>query len=318
MLTLKGSIIDSLKILVIGDIMLDHYLYGDCNRISPEAPVPVVEIKSENYTLGGAGNVVKNLVAFNCSVDIISVVGQDESSQIILNKIADYNLSTDGIINDAKRCTTIKTRVLASNHQLIRLDREFIEPIGTETELIVIKTIEGIIKNYNLVLLSDYNKGFLTESLLSAVFKICENESITTIVDPKGNSFRKYSGVNIIKPNKKEAVVASGINITDNESLEAACVRIKEITNCDDVIVTMSEEGMALYSGNKLSIIPTRAMDVVDVTGAGDTVLAALGLAVATGNTLEQACEFANHAAAVVVSKVGSATATLSEIIKEY
>jgi rfaE bifunctional protein kinase chain/domain len=170
------------------------------------------------------------------------------------------------------------------------------------------------VKNYDIILLSDYDKGLLTGPLLAHIFTMCREAGIKTLLDPKGTDFAKYQGVNIIKPNKKEASIASGIVIKDKESLKAACEKIREITGCDDVIITMSEDGIALFTGGELTVISTKALDILDVTGAGDTVLAALGLALASGNTLADACDFANHAAAVVVNKVGSATATLEEV----
>jgi rfaE bifunctional protein kinase chain/domain len=311
---MKFNIDSTKKILVIGDLMLDHYIYGDCTRISPEAPVPVVEIKNETYTLGGAGNVLENLVTFGCIADIVTIVGDDENSKIVFEELASNNLHGNGVFKDVSRCTITKSRVLVSNHQLIRLDREIITPINTDTEQTILKSLKQLIKQYDIVLISDYNKGLLTQNLLQGIFTICKAEGIQTIVDPKGSDFSKYKGVNIIKPNRKEAIIASGINITDRKSLTAACIKIREITNCNSVVVTMSEDGIAMFTNDTLKVIPTKALDVIDVTGAGDTVLASLGVALASGNTLYNACDFANHAAAVVVSKVGSATATLKEV----
>lgn len=318
MQAISDSEVNNLNILVIGDIMLDHYIYGDCNRISPEAPVPIVEVKSEDYTLGGAGNVVKNLKAFGCNVDIVSVVGDDYNAGIIKEKLFEYNILGKGLVTDPSQCTTIKTRVLVNNHQMIRLDTESVNLIDREIEQTIVNAIESVIKDYQLLLISDYNKGLLTPTLLNKLFELCRKYNIKSIVDPKGNSFSKYNGVNIIKPNKKEAIIATGMPITDKQSLLQVCSKIKEIANCDDVIITMSGEGIALFSSGKLIVIPTRAMDVVDVTGAGDTVLASLGMSIAIGSSLFDACDFANHAAAVVVSKVGSATATLNEIKSKF
>jgi rfaE bifunctional protein kinase chain/domain len=304
----------NVKILVVGDLMIDHYIYGSCDRISPEAPVPVVEVRREEYTLGGAGNVLKNLLTFGCQSNIISIVGDDENANTVLYELANLGIHKPGIVNDVSRCTTIKTRVLANNHQLIRLDRENTQAINIEKENSIIEVLKQNIASYDLVLLSDYNKGLLSNSLLEKIVALCKNSGVKTIVDPKGNDFSKYKGVNIIKPNRKEASIATGIVIKNNESLLEACIKIKQIVNCDSVVVTMSEDGIAIYDNDKLTIIPTKALDVVDVTGAGDTVLASLGLSIASGNTIDVACDFANHAAAVVVSKVGSATASIQEI----
>ena len=178
--------------------------------------------------------------------------------------------------------------------------------------------LNSVIKNYEILLISDYNKGLLTTSLLKNVFEICRSLDIKTIVDPKGGDFAKYRGVNVIKPNKREASAATGILITDNDTLLQACIRIKEITDCDDVVVTMSDEGIALFTEGVLTVIPTNVLEVVDVTGAGDTVLASIGISLLSGKNLHEACYFANHAAAVVVSKVGSATASLDEINQKF
>lgn len=306
------------NILIIGDIMLDHYIYGNCNRISPEAPVQVVEVNRDVYTLGGAGNVLQNLLAFNCYTNIISVVGDDDDAQLVIDQLKEEGITNQILIRDQRRCTTVKSRVMVSNHQLIRLDREVTHPISDDTVAAIVKEFKERIHTHNIILLSDYNKGLLSVPLLEEIFSVCRAAGIKTIVDPKGNDFSKYKGVNIIKPNKKEAITASGINITNNETLRAACERIKQVTECDSVIITMSEDGIAFFSEGVLEIIPTKALDVVDVTGAGDTVLASLGLAFASGYTLWEACNFANHAAAVVVSKVGSATATLDEVEQKF
>jgi len=313
-----NNIKEGLKILVIGDLMIDHYIYGNCNRISPEAPVPVVEVTNETYTLGGAGNVLKNLIAFSSIASILSVTGVDENAELIANMLAEVGIDSSHIIRDASRCTTIKSRVLATNHQLIRLDKEVISAVNNEVENAIITRLEKIIANYDALLISDYNKGLLTNRLLRNIVNVSRNAGVKIIVDPKGADFSKYKGVNIIKPNKKEAGLATGINIYDNNTLEQACIKIKQITNCDEVIITLSEGGIAYFAQDSLNIIPTKALAVTDVTGAGDTVLASLGVALASGNSLESACNFANHAAAIVVSKVGSATATIAEINEKF
>ncbi|MBD1392065.1 D-glycero-beta-D-manno-heptose-7-phosphate kinase [Mucilaginibacter glaciei] len=302
------------RILIVGDIMLDHYIYGNCNRISPEAPVPVVEITRESYTLGGAGNVLENLNALNCHADIIAVVGRDDNAAIVAGKLADCGSRADALIYDAARCTTVKTRVLSSNHQMIRLDRECADAVRDD----VADQISALLKQHageiDILILSDYNKGLLTPTVLAEVVAICKAAGVKTIVDPKGLDFSKYQGASIIKPNRKEASLATGIAIHDQDSLERACIKIKETTGCEAVVVTMSEDGIAIYENEQLSIIPTKALGVVDVTGAGDTVIASIAIALASGYSLTEACDFANHAAAIVVSKVGSATATLAEI----
>ena len=302
------------KICIIGDVMLDHYIHGNCNRISPEAPVPVVEVTGETYSLGGAANVLKNIYSLGFEADLISLTGNDDHAEIIIDGLVNCKASTSGIIKDTTRCTTTKSRVIVTNHQLIRLDNEHRHPLNKEYEMQILAYFESQVDNYKLVLLSDYNKGLLTPSLLDSVLQVCRSKGLTTIVDPKGLDFTKYRGVDIVKPNKKEASLASGIDIVDNDTLKAACHKIKELTDCKYVIVTMSEDGIAVYSDGQLSLIPTKALAIIDVTGAGDTVLAALGVAVASGMHIDEACNFANSAAAVVISKIGSATVTMDEI----
>jgi D-beta-D-heptose 7-phosphate kinase/D-beta-D-heptose 1-phosphate adenosyltransferase len=306
------------RVLIIGDMMIDHYIYGDCNRISPEAPVPVVEFKNEKFTLGGAGNVLKNMIALGGDVDILSVVGQDSDAHFVTSELTKIGVTTDGVLKDNSRCTTIKTRILSANHQLIRLDKECTKPIDKTIVDKIITILKSTINQYSIVLLSDYNKGLLSEKLLEGIISICNATNVPTLVDPKGLDFSKYYGVTLIKPNKKEAVLATGITINSLESLKLACIKIQSITNCKQVVITMSEEGMAFYNENVLQVIPTKAIEVIDVSGAGDTVLASLGFALASNVSLKEACQFSNKAAAVVVSKVGSATATFHEINDKF
>jgi rfaE bifunctional protein kinase chain/domain len=304
----------ALNILVVGDLMIDHYIYGNCDRISPEAPIPVVEITSEHHTLGGAGNVLKNLKALGCNTSIVSVIGDDENAELVNSLLQKDGIVTDGLIKDSSRCTTIKSRVLAVRHQLIRLDREVLTPVRNEIEEAIFKSFSNIVSDFDIVLISDYNKGLLTDKLLADIINKCREVGVQTLVDPKGLDFAKYENATLIKPNRKEAGLATGIVIKDEETLKQACEKMRQITKCDNIVVTLSEDGTALYNQNKLTIIPTKAMDVIDVTGAGDTVLASLGLAIASGRSIYDACVFANQAAAIVVSKVGSATATIDEI----
>ncbi|SDD39830.1 rfaE bifunctional protein, domain I [Pedobacter soli] len=307
-----------IKVLVIGDIMIDHYIYGKCNRISPEAPVQVVEVGKEEYTLGGAGNVIKNLISFNCEVEIISVIGEDNYGDLILSQLRGLGIGTAGIAKDPNRCTTVKSRVLASNHHLIRLDRENTIKIEQEIEAQLLVSINDRIGYYDIILISDYNKGLLTPSFLEKIFAVCKANGKKTLLDPKGTDFSKYKGVNIIKPNKKEAVLATGIEINNQETLLEACIMLQNITQCDEVVITLSEEGIASFSAGKLNLIQTKALDVIDVTGAGDTVLASIGVSIASNKSLTEACDFANHAAAIVVSKVGSAVASYEEIEEKF
>ena len=304
------------RVLVIGDIMLDHYILGKCERISPEAPVPVVEMTSEYYTLGGAGNVLKNLTALGADAGIISAVGDDGAAKLIDEALSECETGNNLIVRCRDRVTTVKTRVLAVKHQLLRLDRESRVGISKDTEDMILRNLKSCISEYDVVLISDYLKGVLTERLIGLIASECNKYKVRTIADPKAKDFSRYKGIDIIKPNRLEAKQATGIEITDEESLRAACEKIVQITGCRAVVITLSEDGIAYYEGGILAQIPTKAVEVYDVTGAGDTVLAALGFAIAKNAELHEACDFANHAAALVVRKVGSATASLDEILR--
>jgi len=294
--------------------MIDHYIYGNCDRISPEAPVQIVDMQKEAHTLGGAGNVVKNLISFGANTGIISVCGQDEGLGIIANELKGLNVSTYKMIVDTSRKTTIKTRIVSNKHQLLRIDRENKHYIDDDIAEQIITELKGKIGNIKIVIISDYCKGVLSYKAVHAIIDICNKHGIKTIVDSKDPLLSKYVNATIVKPNKKEASIATGIKIVDDETLTKACKNIADVTNCETVIITLSEEGMAVFHNNILNKIPTKALDIFDVTGAGDTVIAAISFALLNDLSLIEACNFANHAAAVVVAKAGSATATLQEI----
>jgi rfaE bifunctional protein kinase chain/domain len=304
------------KICVIGDIMLDHYINGSCDRISPEAPVQVVDVAGDIYSLGGAGNVLKNLQAFGCDGSLISITGNDETNRIVEDELVEIKPEFFRIIKDNERRTTIKTRVVVNRHQLIRLDREDKVYCNDKVADEIFSLLKAKIKNLDVVILSDYCKGALSIRLVKNIIKLCNENNVITIVDSKDKDLSKYYGITIVKPNKKEASLASGINIVDDSTLEAACKKIVETTACQTVIITLSEDGIAIFGDNKLIKKPTKALDVFDVTGAGDTVIAALAFAIANDLSISDACNFANSAAAIVVAKFGSAVATLDEINK--
>ncbi|MFD2145264.1 bifunctional heptose 7-phosphate kinase/heptose 1-phosphate adenyltransferase [Mucilaginibacter antarcticus] len=302
------------NICVIGDIMLDHYINGSCERISPEAPVQVVDVVADVYSLGGAGNVLKNLQAFGCKGSLISISGNDENSKIVDEELEKITPAFYHMVLDDSRRTTIKTRVVVNNHQLIRLDREDKIYCNDSIANDLFDFFKARLNGLDVVILSDYCKGTLSDKLVADIIKLCNTNNIITIVDSKNKGLTKYKGVTLVKPNKKEASLASGINIVDDISLEAACKKIADDTACKTVVVTLSEAGIAIYHNNTLTKKPTKALSVFDVTGAGDTVIAALGFALASGFEISEACDFANSAAAIVVAKFGSAVATLDEI----
>jgi len=296
-------------IAVIGDFMIDHYLWGKSNRISPEAPVPVVEVVKEEDRLGGAGNVVNNLLSLGANVIISTVLGNE--SERMLKLLKDVN--TDGVFIDENRKTIVKSRVIASNHQVIRYDKETKNNISKEYEEKILNFLTSKIDEIDLILLSDYNKGVLTESLTQNIIDLANQNDKKLIIDPKDN-FYKYKNAYMIKPNKKELSLATGIEIETKEDLIKAGWALKEELNLKYLLVTLSEDGMALF-GDEFIQIPTLAREVYDVTGAGDTVLASLGYFMSKNENLIDAMHFANAAAAVVVSKVGSATVSIDEIL---
>jgi D-beta-D-heptose 7-phosphate kinase/D-beta-D-heptose 1-phosphate adenosyltransferase len=312
MIDLQGK---SPKLLVIGDLMIDHYLWGTCERISPEAPVQVVNVKSESSVLGGAGNVINNLRALGSQVDVISVIGGCEISDELKSLLTDIKVNSKYLITQKERITSKKSRIIAAQQQVVRYDRESTDAISSESQKIILESFKSIINNYDGVLLSDYGKGVLTQELTISLIDIANKNKKKVLVDPKGLDYSKYKGAYLLTPNKKEASEATQINIKDDASLTQAITQLKTECDLDVSLITLSEQGVAIYD-NKLRTHPTVAREVFDVTGAGDTVLASLGFALACGYKIDDAVEFSNLAAGVVVGKIGSATATLNEIIE--
>lgn len=300
-------------ILVVGDMMIDHYLWGTCERISPEAPVQVVDIQKESSVLGGAGNVINNLVRLGARVSVASVIGNDSNSFELLNLFSLQNVSTDMIIIQEKRRTSRKSRVVASHQQVVRFDYESRENIDLLSEKKLLMYLQSAMKTVDLVILSDYGKGVLTETLTRNTIALANKYHKPILVDPKGDDYRKYYGATLITPNKKEASLATKMIIDNDESLQQVGNFLRNSLALQYAIITLSEDGIAIF-GDEFIKMPTVAKEVYDVTGAGDTVLAALGYSLALGKDIKEAVAFANSAAAVVVGKLGSATATLEEI----
>ncbi len=296
--------------------MLDHYIYGKCERISPEAPVPVVNFTKEIYTLGGAGNVIKNLYSLGAQSSLLSVSGADEASANLEAELQRIAPDSFYLARENERSTTVKTRILAGNHQMLRVDRESKHAISSATEKSLIEQLTRSIPNARILIMSDYCKGLFSDGLTKTIIALCKENGVINLLDSKEKNLSKFWGVDIIKPNKKEAARMAGIAINDRQSLHDACAIIAKKTNCQSVVVTLSEEGLAIYDKQTLEIVPTKALEVYDVTGAGDTVIASIAYGLANNLSLQDACDLANHAAAVVVGKTGSATATLEEIEK--
>lgn len=303
------------RLLVVGDLMIDQYLWGSCERISPEAPVQVINVDHESKVLGGAGNVVNNLKKLGTQVDVISVVGNCETSSELRNLLIDIEVDTKYLITQKNRTSSKKTRIIASQQQVVRYDYESSEDIDAKSQTNIIKTFNKIVNNYEVILLSDYGKGVLTTQLTQSLISSAKKYNKKVLVDPKGIDYLKYSGAHLLTPNKKEASIATKIKIEDDTSLTNAILKLKNMCNLDVSLITLSENGIAIYD-EKLRTHPTIAKEVFDVTGAGDTVLASLGFAIACGLPIDEAVSFSNLASGVVVGKIGSATATISEIIE--
>jgi D-beta-D-heptose 7-phosphate kinase/D-beta-D-heptose 1-phosphate adenosyltransferase len=312
MIDLQGK---SPKLLVIGDLMIDHYLWGSCERISPEAPVQVVNVKSESAVLGGAGNVINNLCALGAKVDVISVIGGCEISDELKKLLNVIKVDTRYLITQKDRITSKKSRIIAAQQQVVRYDRESTDEISSESQKQILASFKDIISNYDCILLSDYGKGVLTFELTQTLITLANKNGKKVLIDPKGLDYSKYKGAYLLTPNKKEASEATNINIVDDEGLTQAITQLKDECDLDVSLITLSEDGVAIYDDN-LRTHPTVAREVFDVTGAGDTVLASLGFALACDYQIDDAVKFSNLAAGVVVGKIGSATATINEIIE--
>ncbi len=310
------SRIGSIRCLVVGDLMLDEYLWGKAERISPEAPVQVVDVIREELRLGGAGNVVNNLAALGAQVAVCSVVGEDDNGMALLEDFNRRGVSVDALFRDPARRTSRKTRVVASNQQIVRIDRETREALSAEMEARVCNWLSTHAAAFDVILLSDYLKGVLTQQVIEAVTAAACPTAIPVLVDPKGTDFGRYHGATILTPNRKEAEAAAGIAIRDNTSLERAAGTIMEKAGLEYLLITRSEEGMSLFSRSGEAVhIPTVAREVFDVSGAGDTVLASLAVGVAAGLGMAEAACLANIAAGIAVGKLGTSTVSPAEII---
>ena len=306
------------NILVIGDLMIDHYLWGSCDRISPEAPVQVVNVKKESSVLGGAGNVINNLVTLGSVVDVISVIGNDSVANELKSLLEKIDVPTSNLVVENNRKTSKKSRLIASQQQVLRYDMESIDDINENSHKQIIQTLEKNIDKYSSIILSDYGKGVLTTNLTKEIIKITNKNNIKVLVDPKGKDYSKYKGSYTLTPNKKEAMEATNIYIKDESSLIEALKSLKRQCELEVSLITLSEQGIAIFD-DELTIKPTVAREVYDVTGAGDTVIASIAFALGNDLDIKDAIYFANLAAGVVVGKIGSATTTLDEIYEyEY
>jgi D-beta-D-heptose 7-phosphate kinase/D-beta-D-heptose 1-phosphate adenosyltransferase len=317
------KIINSFKdrnILIIGDIILDRYIFGKVNRISPEAPVPVVDVSRETFLLGGAANVANNIIALGGKVTVSGVVGKDRAGDVVRELLTESGINSDGLIED-NRPTTVKSRVIAHNQQVVRFDREDSRKLDGKALTKFLEYIRKALPQFDAVIISDYKKGVVTATLIKSVVKFAKQKKTFVAVDPKVGHFHLYKDVSIITPNLMEASQGSGIDIKDENSLLKAGKALLTRLSCMSVLITRGEEGMSLFErdgakGIKVTHIPTVAVKVFDVTGAGDTVIAAFTLAHAAGASLRDAAVISNHAAGIVVGEVGTAVATPETLLQ--
>ncbi len=307
------------KVIVLGDMMLDSYQWGKVDRISPEAPVPIIAINKEEYRLGGAANVALNLAALGAEAIPIGVVGTGPNSRIIRKLFKQNKLDSSGVISEKGRKTTIKTRILAVNQQVVRIDIEDCAWISSDTENEILDKITTQIKTADLMIIADYNKGLLSERLIEETLKLCSTYNVPVAVDPKQKNFFSYTGVDIFKPNYLELQNNLGVKFENEEDFFQGAAKSLDLLECKYLVVTHGAKGMYIFSKDSpTKHLPTFAREVYDVSGAGDTVISALALAYCAGATIKQAASFANHAAAVVCGKLGTATANSQEILASY
>jgi len=303
------------EVLVVGDLILDHYIWGKVSRISPEAPVPVVHVHSESLQLGGAANVFNNVLSLGGKADICGVVGADEGGQRLLKELGVRRRSRGGVIIDPDRPTTRKTRVIAHNQQVVRFDQERRVEIKASLQRRLIRYVASRLREISCLVVSDYAKGVITAPLMAELARLAALRRIPIIVDPKVEHFAYYKGVTVVTPNHLEALQGAGVHGDDVEAVNQAGEIIRQRLGCQSVLITQGEKGMTLFEadGSRWQI-PTVARQVYDVTGAGDTVVGTLALALATGASVRAGAVMANYAAGIVVGMVGTATVTMQQL----
>ncbi len=302
--------------LVVGDIILDEYFWGKVDRISPEAPVPVVTVEKESQLLGGAANVVNNIRSLGGQVFLSGLVGGDERGRKILNLLEEKGVPTGGVFIDPRRPTSVKTRIVAHSQQVVRFDRENQTSLSQGYADSLVSYVRDTMPHVDTVVIADYGKGVVTEELVKAVTQIAKQEKKPVLLDPKIGRFHLYRDVTLVAPNSQEASLAAGIEIVDGRSLKEVGAKLLDRFNCEVVLITQGEHGMALFERGRKKEFPvqTTAREVFDVTGAGDTVIGVMALVLAAGASYSEAAVVANYAAGIVVGKVGTATVTPEEL----
>lgn len=294
------------KILVLGDLMMDRYLWGKVSRISPEAPVPIINIEDEEIRFGGAGNVANNLIGLGAVPVLTGVVGNDDSGKVFRSILQEKQLNDQGLIVDEARPTTMKTRIIGNDQHIARVDQEKTSPISANIQSKIFSFVKGMITEIEAIIIQDYNKGVVVSDLIHDVIKLANQHGKAVTADPKFDNFWELKGVTVFKPNKKETEEALAIRLQTDEDLVRAGKKLIERLQAQAVLITRGKEGMALFEkGLPHKFLPTRARKVADVSGAGDTVIATLTFALAAGAGMEEAVTLANYAAGLVCEEVG-------------
>ena len=305
-------------VLVLGDVMLDEFVWGDVTRISPEAPVPVVDVRRESIHLGGAANVLANLVALGAHGSVVGVVGDDAAGRRLQTGLSDLGIQEQYLLVDESRPSTTKTRIIAHSQLVVRADRESRSPVTGKLEEKIVSCLKDALKQADAFVVSDYDKGVVTPSILRLILPLAY-EQVPVLIDPKLRNFNSYRPATLVTPNHLEALRMTDSEDTTDDGSHHAAKLIREKLGCDAVLITRGDRGMMLLEGDGPPVyVETAAREVYDVTGAGDTVIAALAGALASGATMIEAASFANHAAGIVVGKVGTATATAEELLGSF
>ncbi len=302
------------NIAVLGDIMLDMYLSGNAERISPEAPIPVVDIKKIRYIPGGAANVMNNFIGLGANVWGFGIIGKDKEGEIVLKQLSKKGINTKNIVVASKKSTSLKCRVMVGHHQMIRYDIENIQHISKNYELKFINGIKKLSKKLEFLVIPDYNKGLLTPTLIKKLISISKKNNFKVIADLKIQNIENYSGVDFAKINLPNAKIITNLN-SESDNLKKICQKLLKMVKCKNLIITLGKNGMIVMTKNKIVKFPALTRDVYDVTGAGDVMTAVLTTSLANGYDLKTSCEIGTVASAIAVSKVGTYSVTLREII---
>jgi D-beta-D-heptose 7-phosphate kinase/D-beta-D-heptose 1-phosphate adenosyltransferase len=302
----------NVKVLVIGDVMLDRYWWGKVSRISPEAPVPIVNLDSVSVTLGGAANVAANVVGLGANAFLVGVIGTDEDADSLIANLENKNVSSEFLFKSSVRRTTVKTRILAHNQQIVRVDSESNKTLSFHEEKEVWERIINLIDVVDIVVASDYAKGVISENLTTRLITACQDKEKLILIDPKGKSYAKYYGATMLTPNRSEIAEACHIEESNQLAITKTGDRLLSELSLNSLLVTQGEEGMTLFEeGKREKHLSAEARNVYDVTGAGDTVIACLAVAIGGGATFLEAAELANRAAGLVVEHVGTTAISL-------